>query len=233
MSKDNDIYLVLVQHVKHICYQIRLCLPIGSPQNHVLLLSTACKQIPFLVYCKIIDSSIRLNAMIGKILDVDAIESNRVNLQLENIDMNALTKRIVSSFDKAAAKKEINLSFSPAPATVSVKGDMLYMTEIIENLLSNAIKFSRRKKSVSIEISVCDLYALLRIRDEGPGLTEDDKQKIFQKFQRLSAQPTEGERSTGLGLSIVKKYTELMNGRIWFESEVGTGTSFNLEFPKA
>lgn len=182
---------------------------------------------------KIIDSSIRLNAMIGKILDVDAIESNRVNLQLENIDMNALTKRIVSSFDKAAAKKEINLSFSPAPATVSVKGDMLYMTEIIENLLSNAIKFSRRKKSVSIEISVCDLYALLRIRDEGPGLTEDDKQKIFQKFQRLSAQPTEGERSTGLGLSIVKKYTELMNGRIWFESEVGTGTSFNLEFPKA
>lgn len=181
---------------------------------------------------KIIDSSIRLNAMIGKILDVDAIESNRVNLQLENIDMNALTKRIVNSFDKAAAKKEINLSFSPAPATVSVKGDMLYMTEIIENLLSNAIKFSRRKKSVSIEISACDLYALLRIRDEGPGLTEDDKQKIFQKFQRLSAQPTEGERSTGLGLSIVKKYTELMNGRVWFESEVGTGTSFNLEFPK-
>lgn len=181
---------------------------------------------------KIIDSSVRLNAMIGKILDVDAIESNRVNLQLETIDMNVLTKRIVSSFDKAAAKKEIKLSFSPAPATVSVKGDVLYMTEIIENLLSNAIKFSRRKKSVAVELNACESHALLRIRDEGPGLTEDDKQKIFQKFQRLSAQPTEGERSTGLGLSIVKKYTELMNGRIWFESEEGIGTSFNLEFPK-
>jgi signal transduction histidine kinase len=106
---------------------------------------------------KIIDSSVRLNAMIGKILDVDAIESNRVNLHLENIDMNALTKRIVNSFDKAVAKKEIKLSFSPCPTTVSVKGDMLYMTEIIENLISNAIKFSDRKKCVSVEISTCDL----------------------------------------------------------------------------
>lgn len=182
---------------------------------------------------KIIDSSIRLNAMIGKILDVDAIESNRVNLHLEEIEMNALTKRMVSSFDKAAARKEISLSFSPAPSPVFVKGDMLYMTEIIENLLSNAIKFSNWKKSVSVEISASDRYALLRIRDEGPGLTEDDKQKIFQKFQRLSAQPTDGERSTGLGLSIVKKYTELMNGRIWYETQPGIGTSFNLEFPKA
>lgn len=182
---------------------------------------------------KIIDSSIRLNAMIGKILDVDAIESNRVNLQLEEIDMNSLTKRIVSSFDKAASRKQINLSFSPVGSPVSVKGDMLYMTEVIENLLSNAIKFSNRNKSVSVELSASDQLVLLRVRDQGPGLTEDDKEKIFQKFQRLSAQPTDGERSTGLGLSIVKKYTELMSGRIWYETEAGVGTSFNLEFPKA
>lgn len=182
---------------------------------------------------KIIDSSVRLNTMIGKILDVDAIESNRVNLQLEEIDLNALTKRIVSGFDKTASRKEIKLNFSPSLSPVSVKGDMVYMTEIIENLLSNAIKFSQRKKNVLIEVNASELHALLRIRDEGPGLTEDDKQKIFQKFQRLSAQPTEGERSTGLGLSIVKKYTELMNGRIWYETEPGVGTSFNLEFHKA
>lgn len=182
---------------------------------------------------KIIDSSVRLNTMIGKILDVDAIESNRVNLQLEDFDMNELVKRVVSSFDKAAAGKEINLSFSPAPAPVLIKADVVYMTEIIENLLSNAIKFSRQKKNVFVKMSTDDLYALLRIRDEGPGLTEDDKQKIFQKFQRLSAQPTEGEHSTGLGLSIVKKYTELMNGKVWYESEDGKGTSFYLEFPKA
>ena len=182
---------------------------------------------------KIIDSSIRLNAMIGKILDVDAIEGNRVNLQLETIDINALAKRISGSFEKTAGKKGIQLSFTPSETPVSVKGDMLYMTEIIENLLSNAIKFSERKKNVFVQIESSQEQVLLRIRDEGPGLTEDDKQKIFQKFQRLSARPTDGEQSTGLGLSIVKKYTELMNGKIWYESERGKGTSFYLEFPKA
>lgn len=182
---------------------------------------------------KIIDSSIRLNAMIGKILDVDAIESNRVNLHIETIDINLLTKRIVNSFEKTAIKKEIQLAFSASVTPVSMKGDMLYLTEIIENLLSNALKFSRRKKSVSIEINSSQTSVILRIRDEGPGLTEDDKYKIFQKFQRLSAQPTDGEHSTGLGLSIVKKYTELMHGRIWYESETGKGTSFYLEFPRA
>jgi len=182
---------------------------------------------------KIIDSSIRLNGMIGKILDVDAIESNRVNLHLETIDLNVLTKRIVSSFEKAATRKEIQLNLSVSLIPVPVKGDMLYMTEVIENLISNALKFSERRKLVCVEIDSSETQVILRIRDEGPGLTEDDKQKIFQKFQRLSARPTDGEHSTGLGLSIVKKYTELMNGKVWFESESGKGTSFYLEFPRA
>lgn len=182
---------------------------------------------------RIIDSSARLNTMIGKILDVDAIEGNRVNLQIETIDLNALTKRTVSSFERSAAKKDIQLTFTAAAAPALVRADMLYLTEIIENLVSNAIKFSELNRRVSVALGTYDQNVQLKVQDEGPGLTEDDKQKIFQKFQRLSAQPTAGEHSTGLGLSIVKKYTELMNGRIWFETTTGSGTSFFLEFPKA
>ncbi|HMV07379.1 MAG TPA: ATP-binding protein [Cyclobacteriaceae bacterium] len=181
---------------------------------------------------RIIDSSIRLNTMIGKILDVDAIEGNRINMQLEAIDMNVLTKRVVSSFERIAAKKDIQLTFTSASGPMVVKGDMLYMTEIIENLISNAIKFSEWNKKVMIALGACDVNVQLKVQDEGPGLTEEDKQKIFQKFQRLSARPTAGEYSTGLGLSIVKKYTELMNGQIRYESTEGVGTSFYLEFPK-
>lgn len=182
---------------------------------------------------RIIDSSIRLNTMIGKILDVDAIEGNRINLQLESIDVNALTKRIVSSFERIAGKKDIQLTFMPAQEAAMIKGDMLYLTEIVENLVSNAIKFSEWNKNVIVSVATCEVNVRLQIQDEGPGLTDDDKQKIFQKFQRLSARPTAGEYSTGLGLSIVKKYTELMNGRVWYESTEGSGTSFFLEFPKA
>lgn len=68
--------------------------------------------------------------------------------------------------------------------------------------------------------------------EQGPGLTEEDKKKIFGKFQRLSARPTGGEHSTGLGLSIVKKYVEAMDGRVWCESEAGKGANFIVEFKR-
>src|SRR5690606_24957799 len=71
----------------------------------------------------------------------------------------------------------------------------------------------------------------VEIQDQGPGLSEADRQRLFQKFARLSAQPTGGEHSTGLGLSIVKKLVEAMNGRVWCESEQGRGATFIIEFP--
>jgi signal transduction histidine kinase len=69
----------------------------------------------------------------------------------------------------------------------------------------------------------------VEVQDEGPGLTEEDKKKLFGKFARLSAQPTGGENSTGLGLSIVKKLVELQHGRVWCESTLGLGTTFIVE----
>jgi signal transduction histidine kinase len=72
----------------------------------------------------------------------------------------------------------------------------------------------------------------LEVDDEGPGIMEEDKPKLFRKFQKLHAQPTAGESSTGLGLSIVKKYVEAMNGKVWCESEYGKGAKFIVEFKK-
>jgi len=75
--------------------------------------------------------------------------------------------------------------------------------------------------------------ARAEIKDEGPGLTKDDMKKLFGKFQRLSARPTGGEHSTGIGLSIVKKYVEAMNGKVWCESEPGKGANFIVEFDRS
>jgi signal transduction histidine kinase len=72
----------------------------------------------------------------------------------------------------------------------------------------------------------------LEVRDNGPGLSEEDKRKLFGKFVRLSAQPTGGEHSTGLGLSIVKKLVEAMQGRVWCESTLGKGATFIVELPQ-
>ena len=103
-------------------------------------------------------------------------------------------------------------------------------TQVFENLISNAIKFSPPHKAVKVILAKDNGKARAEIIDEGPGLTEEDKKKVFGKFQRLSAKPTGGEHSTGLGLSIVKKYVEAMNGKVWCESEHGKGANFIVEF---
>lgn len=181
---------------------------------------------------KIKDAASRLNRMITKILDVDAIESSRVNLKPEQVDVASQVKKIVSGFEKEAARKSISLTYGISDDPLIVQTDALYLTQIVENLISNAIKFSPSGKTVNVSLHSENGYVQLCVRDHGPGFSEGDKQKLFKKFQRLSAQPTGNEQSTGLGLSIVKRYTDLMRGEVWCESEPGKGAAFYVKLQK-
>jgi two-component system, sensor histidine kinase and response regulator len=109
--------------------------------------------------------------------------------------------------------------------------DATFMHEIVENLISNAIKYSPHGKFVVVRV-MRTLHAIrLEVQDEGEGISEEDMKKLFGKFVRLSARPTGGEHSTGLGLSIVKKMVEAMKGKVWCESELGKGAMFIVELP--
>ena len=103
---------------------------------------------------------------------------------------------------------------------------------VLRNLLSNAIKFSNHNTKVSVTLKDEEHKIRFEIADEGPGITEEDMPRLFKKFQKLRAKPTDGESSTGLGLSIVKKYVEAMNGKVWCQSEYGNGAKFIVEFEK-
>jgi signal transduction histidine kinase len=111
--------------------------------------------------------------------------------------------------------------------------------QVVENLLSNAIKFSPKNSGVTVAIerenenraAEAHPCIVITVADEGPGLSDEDKTKLFGKFARLSAQPTGGEHSTGLGLSIVKKLVEAMRGDIRCESELGKGARFIVRLP--
>jgi len=176
------------------------------------------------------DSSGKLSDMIGKILDVEAIESQQLNLKLENTNLTAVLSSLSSRYLHAAREKHIEIC-SAFPGDCTALVDAGYAEQVFENLLSNAIKFSPRDKRVFLNITRHNGSAICEIRDEGPGLTESDKKMLFGKYQKLSARPTGNETSTGLGLSIVKKFVEAMQGRIWCESEAGKGASFFVSFP--
>lgn len=179
---------------------------------------------------KIVDSSVRLNKMITHLLDIDALENNRVTIFLEPIDLPSLLSKVINSFEKQAASKSIRLNFKSEASSLIVNADSLYLYEIFENLISNAIKFSPLNNQVDIELNRVSGNLRVTIRDYGQGMTMDDHAKLFRKYQRLSARPTAGESSVGLGLAIVKKYVEILNGRVWCESTYGHGASFYVEF---
>jgi signal transduction histidine kinase len=175
----------------------------------------------------------RMREIITTLLDVNAIESGAVQINFEAVDAAALTASVVEEYQQAAEKKSIviqNLTTATTPLYIWADRRVTY--EVLDNLLSNAVKYSPPHTSIVVvaEPAAFDTVRV-SIQDEGPGLSDDDKSKLFGKFARLSAKPTGGEHSTGLGLSIVKKLVEAMHGRVWCESVVGAGATFTVELP--
>jgi signal transduction histidine kinase len=106
--------------------------------------------------------------------------------------------------------------------------------EVFENLVSNAIKFSPKGSAIRVKVIQKEQVVQVQVEDQGEGLSKEDMKRMFGKFQRLSAQPTNGESSTGLGLAIVKKLVDLHQGKVWAESKgKGKGCSFFVEIPVA
>lgn len=178
----------------------------------------------------LVDGLNRMNNMIGKILDIRMIEQKKINLNCERIDFEKVLQEVYHNFLSAANNKKIK--FNIESKSIYGIADRNYLMQVFENLLSNAVKFSPPNKKVWASLEDQNDEIRISIRDEGPGLTEDDIKKLFKPFQRLSAQPTAGEKSTGLGLSIVKKYVDIMGGRVWCESEPGKGANFIVTFQK-
>ncbi|MBS1492265.1 MAG: tetratricopeptide repeat-containing sensor histidine kinase [Bacteroidetes bacterium] len=172
----------------------------------------------------------RMQLIIKNMLDINAIEEGRLNLHYEEFDIKLLLKKIIEDFTTAASQKEIKINFESGEDKVLLTTDGSSLTEIIENLLSNAIKYSPNGKTVHVKCFKENESAVIEIKDEGLGFTDEDKKSVFHKFARLSAKPTGGEHSTGLGLSIVKKLTDILGGEVTFESEPNKGSTFRLTF---
>ncbi len=175
------------------------------------------------------ESTFRLNNMIEKILDVEAIESKKLNIKLEKVNLSEIAQSTINRFDAEATRKKIQLHANISE-NVMIKADKSYLIQVLENLLSNAVKFSPKGKNIYINVTAHKNKALCEVKDEGPGLSDNDKKKLFRKYQKLSNVPTANESSTGLGLSIVKKFVNSMGGEIWCESELGKGASFFVGF---
>lgn len=172
----------------------------------------------------------RMRDLINNLLDANAIEQGRFTSLREPCNMRALLEESVQHNQPAATRKEIAFRIGTSEG-LWAKGDRAAILQILDNLISNALKYSPPNTTVHLHTLPEAENVLLKIRDEGPGISEEDQKKLFQKFSRLSARPTAGESSTGLGLSIVKRLAEAMCGSIHCHSEAGSGATFTLRLP--
>ncbi len=175
-------------------------------------------------------SSKQMFDLIVNVLDVNKIESGTLLPASEMLSVRQCVEMIAARFEPHAQRKAISLEWHADD--IAIEANQSIILQVLDNLVSNAIKFSPGNTHVTLSAhrAVNDAVRF-SVQDRGPGLTNEDKQSLFGKFKRLSAKPTGGEHSTGLGLSIVKRLVEMMNGRIWVESEPGKGATFFVELP--
>lgn len=176
-------------------------------------------------------SSERLLNMVTRILDVESIDKRKLKLELESVLMDAFVRELIPYYQTLADPKEIRIHYQCANPGLHAAADPNYLKPIIDNLVSNAIKFSPREKNIFLRLNQSGQYVRLSVIDEGPGISEEDEAKLFQKFAKLSNKPTAGESSSGLGLSIVRKYAEAMGGLVRYKRQRKPGSWFVVEIP--
>ena len=170
-------------------------------------------------------------ALINDLLDSTHLESGKISLQKEPSLLSQLCKEVLEHSKGKADQKDIEISLHVAVGELKVSLDHQKGLQIVNNLISNALKFTPRGGQIFLRVMSKDHRSALEIEDTGQGIPPDEVDQIFQKFQQTSTKATEGEKGSGLGLSIVQQLVELHDGKISVQSILGKGTIFRLDFP--
>jgi signal transduction histidine kinase len=177
------------------------------------------------------DSAKRLTAMVDALISDAMSDALDISIRLQTIDLVALVDRVVEANRPLAERKDQVLEVLKPEALVTT-GDPDRLQEAVDNLVSNAVKYGPIGSAITIAVEARGDRNAVAVRDTGPGLSPEDIARLFGRFQRLSAKPTAGESSTGLGLSIAKRIVELHGGSIETESGgPGQGATFTILLP--
>lgn len=179
-----------------------------------------------------IQNSTRLMGQIVAALMKDALIAGQPQINMTKVDLLVLLQTICYYYQAQAGRKQISLYWLPLQDTHCFAWtDHTAIAAVMDNLLSNAIKYSPYERSIWVSLrSESDSY-VCSVRDEGPGISAADQERLFQRGVRLSATPTGGESSQGYGLAVAKELLDLIGGSIWCESEPGSGATFCIRLP--
>jgi two-component system phosphate regulon sensor histidine kinase PhoR len=172
----------------------------------------------------------RLRLLIEDLLTISELESGRVKLNQQPLQLRALTEKVLSDFRAPAQAKDINL-VDEVP-DVGVCADAARLEQVLCNLIDNAIKYGRNQGNVTLRARLAGTEQVeISISDDGPGIPPEALERIFERFYRVDKARSREQGGTGLGLSIVKHIVQGHGGRVWARSELGHGAMFYFTLP--
>jgi two-component system, sensor histidine kinase LadS len=157
--------------------------------------------------------------------------TTETKLRFEKVDLPLLVQRTCNYYQKIADRKPIRVIVDPMVDVPPVWTDRVAVASVLDNLLSNAVKYSQPGKQVWVRVWGEQGGVVCEVRDEGPGLSQEDQARLFQRGIPLTPKPTGGEASTGYGLAVAKELSEKLGGEIWCKSELGHGCCFFIRVP--
>ncbi|MFC2186898.1 tetratricopeptide repeat protein [Fulvivirgaceae bacterium LMO-SS25] len=182
-------------------------------------------------YCERIGSITgNMILMVRKVLDVRNLDLAVLVPDMKSVNVNDLIKDLILSYKEKARSKNIEIIVPELSNKESIISDPQFLMQAMDNLLNNAIKFSPVGSKVGVYIQK-NSNITISVFDEGPGIPPSEVDRLFEKYSKLSAKPTAGEDSNGLGLSIVRKYVTVLGGRVWQENRPEGGSVFKIELP--
>jgi signal transduction histidine kinase len=176
-------------------------------------------------------ASKQMLVLVNELLDVATIEAGELRLSLEMTDLTEIVEKAVYLANIEASAKQTKIEIVPHDRPPPHRLDPNKIRQVVDNLLSNAIKFSPPGSTIAVEVETVAGSIVLSVRDQGRGIPETERHKLFKDFGRTSVQPTGGEKSTGLGLAICRKIVEAHHGTITAENLPGRGCVFRVTLP--
>jgi two-component system phosphate regulon sensor histidine kinase PhoR len=172
-----------------------------------------------------------LSQLINDLLDISRIESGRVEMKIENIDLRKILEALADLFAPQLKEKQIQFLQEIPPDITTVAADINQLQRVFINLVSNSLKFTPANGKIKVQAKKINNCVQIDVQDTGLGISEKNLNKIFEEFYREDNEINQNVKGTGLGLSLVKYIIEAHKGKIWVNSKLNQGATFSFSLP--
>jgi len=173
----------------------------------------------------------RLNRLVGEMLSVSEIEAGAMALKKDDIRLDSLFGDLQGDYAALAAEKQITMEFDLPPKMPVIQGDREKLAVVVQNLLGNAIKYTPEGGEVRVFVEMSERELTLEVSDSGIGISEEDVEKVFEKFYRANDPRVGDITGSGLGLALTSEIVRLHGGDLTVESELNEGSTFKMTLP--